>query len=168
MRPICFAFLVIAAACGDSMSAPPSTLPPFDSLAQAHLTSRLTFFGGGGQWTINLSVFVHNTTSEPRTFPVSPACPAIVYVFPNPQGTGTPAWSTLTQKPGCAQTSVLDTIAAGDSLSLDAPATSTNEILANNGSPNPPGTYYFFYGVRTPLAPGGEVRTLAGFSFLSP
>lgn len=174
MSRICVLLLtILAAACGDSATRVTESIPlvttlPFDSLAQAQLTSKLTLFGGGGQWTINLEVVVHNTTSVPRTFAISPGCPALLFAFANAQGTGTPAWSTLSQKPGCTQPSVLDTIGTGDSLVLNAPATSTNEILANNGSSNPPGQYFFFYGVRTPLATGGEARALVGFSLLSP
>jgi hypothetical protein len=170
MRRVWFSLLLVAGACGDSgsPSAPQVALRPFDSVDQAQLTSRLTLFGGGGQWTIDLAVTVHNTTTEPRTFAVSPGCPAILYVFTDVQASGAPVWSTLTQKPGCTQTTMIDTIAPGDSLVLRAPTTSTNEILANNGAPNPPGNYFFFSGVRTSLAAGGEVRKLAGFSQLSP
>jgi hypothetical protein len=169
MRRVRLVSLLLAAACGsDTTSEPRVTIKTFDTVNQAQLTSALTLFGGGGQWTVNLDVVVHNTTSEPRTFDVHPQCPSVIYAFNNAQGTGTPAWSTFSQTPNCAATTVLDTIAPGDSLVLHAPPTSTNEILANNGSPNPPGQYFFFFAVRTALATGGEVRQLAGFSLLSP
>jgi hypothetical protein len=158
-------------ACGDSTSEPKVVIRPFDNIAQANITTNLRLFGGGGQWTIDLTAVVHNTTSEPRLYKVHSTCPVALLVYNNSAGTGTPAWDSRFAMFGCKSGEmVADTIAPGDSIVLHGPHTNTNEILAHYGTPpaNPPGQYFFFFSVPTDLTAAGELLDFAGFSQLSP
>src|SRR4051812_45831828 len=98
-----FAAIAVAASagCGDKSMSTAPVIPPFDSLAQADPTFVLRLFGGSGQWTVNQTVAIHNTTSSARVFELPGGCNPRLQVYANPQGTGAPAWDELEQLFGC-------------------------------------------------------------------
>jgi hypothetical protein len=164
------AALAVSTGCGDKNAVEPTPIARFDSLSQANPTFALQLVGGSGQWTVKYSVSIYNTTTVPRILELTTGgCPLQLDVYNNPQGTGTPAWRELVAAFGCKiPLTEVDTILPGDSVVIVGRGTSTTEILAHYDVPpaNPPGTYYFFTSLFTPLAPGGVTRQLVGLADL--